>query len=196
MSKKKPRSQEQSGTVYQLKVTLLEVKPAIWRRFQVRANIKLADLHYCLQAVMDGWQDCHLHQFQINGEYYGPPCDGIGFDPEWKDLNEHRFRLNGLIVPGCKFEYIYDMGDNWTHKILVEKELPPEPGVKYPICIGGANACPPEDCGGPWGYPDFIAAISDPKHPDHEDMVEWIGDDFDPTAFDIDAVNGNLREKA
>jgi len=195
MGKKKRQSRETSGTIYQLKVTLKGLKPPIWRRFQVAANIKLANLHYCLQAVM-GWYDSHLHQFTINGETYGPPDTGFGFEPEWQDLDESRFRLNDLTVPGCKFKYIYDMGDNWVHEIKVEKELPVDPGVKYPVCIKGANACPPEDCGGPWGYPDFLAAIADPKHPDHEHMVEWIGGDFDPAAFDINAVNRRLRATA
>jgi hypothetical protein len=92
-----------------------------------------------------------------------------------------------------KFTYTYDFGDNWRHVIQVEKVLAAEPGARYPRCVGGKRACPPEDCGGPWGYGDFLEAISNPKHPEHEDMLEWAGDEFDPEAFDLEAVNEELR---
>jgi hypothetical protein len=89
--------------------------------------------------------------------------------------------------------YEYDFGDSWEHELLVEKILPPEPGVRYPLCLKGKGACPPEDVGGVWGYDSFLEAIADPKHPEHDDMLEWVGGEFDPEAFDLDEVNEALR---
>jgi Plasmid pRiA4b ORF-3-like protein len=103
-------------------------------------------------------------------------------------------RLSRVVASGIKkFTYTYDFGDNWDHAILVEKTLEAEPGVRYPRCVGGKRACPPEDCGGPWGYGDFLEAVGDPRHPEHEEMLEWAGGEFDPEAFDIETVNEELR---
>jgi hypothetical protein len=89
--------------------------------------------------------------------------------------------------------YTYDFGDNWEHTIQIEKVVDAEPGIRYPRCIDGKRACPPEDCGGAWGYGDFLKAIQDPKHSEHEEMTEWIGGEFDPEEFDLAAVNNGLR---
>jgi len=102
-------------------------------------------------------------------------------------------RLNQIADAGAKFVYEYDFGDSWEHILLVEKVLPMEPDQQYPVCIKGKRACPPEDVGGVWGYYGFLEAIQDPDHPEHEDYLEWIGEDFDPEAFDLDAVNAALR---
>lgn len=178
--------------IYQIKVTLRDSKPPIWRRIQVPGDINLGKLHRILQVVM-GWTDSHLHQFIAGGVYYGEP------HPDYRDMglemrNEKRVKLNQLI-PGEKFKFIYeyDFGDSWQHELLVEKILLPEPGGRYPRCIKGKRACPPEDVGGVWGYDDFLAAISDPNHPEHEDMLQWVGGEFDPEAFDLDEVNEALR---
>jgi hypothetical protein len=175
--------------IYQLKVTLADIRPPIWRRIQVPGNTPLPLLHLMLQAAM-GWCNCHLHAFTINEVDYGAA------DPEFDSgmENETRIRLD-KVIPAAKmrFSYTYDFGDGWNHKILVEKILPPNPGVQYPVCLAGARACPPEDCGGPWGYGDFLRAINDPNHEEHKQLLEWVGGSFDPEAFDLDGVDGRLK---
>jgi len=175
--------------VYQIKVTLGGSKPPIWRRVLVRSDTSLGQLHGILQAVM-GWADYHLHQFIVGQTYYGVPHEDYG--SEMRD--ESRVRLK-QIVPSekFKFRYEYDFGDSWLHHLLVEKILPPEAGQYYPVCIKGKRACPPEDVGGIWGYDSFLEAVRNPDHPEHEDMLEWIGGEFDPEAFDLDEVNEALR---
>jgi hypothetical protein len=167
------------GIVYQLKVTLQDIKPPVWRRVQVK-DCSLGKLRDIIQVCMD-WEGYHLHAFDIGGEQYSEP------DPdrmmEYKD--ERRMKLSQVVGQGFKkFTYLYDFGDNWDHVIQVEKVLDAEAGVRYPRCIAGKRACPPEDCGGPWGYGDFLEAIQNPEHPDHEDILDWIGGEFDPEAFD------------
>ena len=100
------------------------------------------------------------------------------------------------VIKGAKdrFVYEYDFGDSWTHQIVVEKIVPSEGGQRYPVCIAGARACPPEDCGGIWGYHDFLEAIANPNHDEHESMTEWIGGSFDPEAFNLELINQRLRE--
>jgi hypothetical protein len=93
-----------------------------------------------------------------------------------------------------RFLYEYDFGDEWMHQVIVEERFPPEEGVRYPRCVGGERACPPEDCGGPWGYADFAEAARNPDHERHADILEWVGDEFDPEAFDIEAVNRQLAK--
>jgi hypothetical protein len=97
------------------------------------------------------------------------------------------------VQEGSTFLYIYDFGDYWRHRIVVEKVLPAEVGTKYPACIGGRRACPPEDCGGPWGYQECLAAIADPDHEEHESMLTWVGGSFDPDAFDAGEFEHRLQ---
>lgn len=178
--------------VYQLKITLLGSKPPIWRRVQAPSEITLERLHWVLQNAM-GWTNSHMHQFKMGKIYYGAtyPEDFDGM-PETRD--EREARLHDLVSrPKAKFVYEYDFGDGWEHEIMLEKILTPEPGTKYPVCIEGKRACPPEDCGGIWGYAELLDTIKDPNHPEHEDMLEWLGGDFDPEAFNVEAVNKNLR---
>jgi Plasmid pRiA4b ORF-3-like protein len=180
--------------IYQLKVTLQDSKPPIWRRVQVPADIKLSHLHNVLQLVM-GWDNAHLHQFIIDGTYYGmtgPDLDMMDMEVE----DERKVKLNAVVGPKGKFVYEYDFGDSWEHRIVVEKALPPEAGTKYPLCTAGARNGPPEDCGGIWGYADLLAALKDPKHPEHDDMEEWIGGEFDPEAFDLEEINSRLGHLA
>lgn len=176
-------------SIYQIKVTLRGSKPPIWRRIQVRSDITLGQLHHILQNVMD-WDGYHLHQFIVGGIYYGEPHPDYGFDM----IDENRIELN-QIVSGAKFKftYEYDFGDSWEHILLVEKILPPEQGQHYPLCVKGKLACPPEDVGGIWGYYGFLEAIRDPKHPEHEDYLEWCGGGFDADAFDLAAINERLQ---
>ena len=180
---------KQPDSIYQLKVTLNNSKPLIWRRIQVNSDITLYKLHQILQVVM-GWFNSHLHQFIVRGQYYGTPDPDFGFEVK----NEKRIKLNQIVSrAGDKFIYEYDFGDGWKHIILLEKILQPEAGVRYPICLEGKRACPPEDCGGIWGYYNLLKAIQDPAHPEHEDMLEWLGDGFDPEEFDLEVINEELK---
>jgi hypothetical protein len=179
--------------VVELKITLSGTKPPIWRRFAVDSAVTLATLHDVIQIVM-GWGNCHLHQFIINGEYFGP----TDLDLDLEDLSDERkVKLRDIADrPKAKFQYEYDFGDGWRHGLEIRKVGPPEDGVTYPLCLAGALACPPEDCGGVWGYAEFLAAIQDPKHENHKEMLDWIGGAFEPNAFDLDAVNRHLRASA
>jgi hypothetical protein len=175
--------------VYQIKVTLKGSKPPIWRRMQVTSETTLVKLHRILQRVM-GWEGSHLYQFVIGGIVYGDP----GMLGEL-DVEDARTVTLDTLVRGekSKFLYEYDFGDSWEHELLVEKILPQEEGKRYPLCLTGKRACPPEDCGGIWGYADFLEAIHDPKHPEHDEMLAWVGGEFDPDAFDLEEVNTQLQ---
>ncbi len=176
--------------VYQMKVTLEDSKPPIWRRFQVTSDTTLYKLHKILQVVM-GWSGAHLHQFIIDDKHYGEPHPDYSF----RMINERTVRLNQVVSEEkTKFYYEYDFGDSWYHKILIEKILPLEPDKHYPVCLKGKRARPPEDCGGIGGYYDFLKAIQDSNNPEHEHMLEWVGGSFDPEAFDLDEINRELRK--
>ena len=177
-------------SVYRLKITLRGTKPPIWRRIDVPDSARLDHLNLMIQAAM-GWTNSHLHEFSIADERFGMRHDD--FESDCADEKNHR--LGELIQrEKSKFGFIYDFGDGWEHDIVVEKISPPEPGVKYPRCTAGARACPPEDCGGPWGYLEFLSAIGDPKHEEHESMLEWIGGQFDPEAFDVRDADAAVRD--
>jgi hypothetical protein len=177
---------------YQLKVTLKGSKPPIWRRIQVTSDTTLVKLHRILQRVM-GWEGYHLDQFVIGGFAYGDP--GLLGELEAEDA---RLVTLETIVRGeqFKFLYEYDFGESWEHELRIEKTLPLEEGKRYPVCLTGKRACPPEDCGGIWGYASFLEAIQDPTHPEHEEMVAWVGREFDPDAFDLDGVSTELQRLA
>lgn len=185
-TQKKPSS---SKTIYQLKITLKNIKPPIWRRFQVLSSTTLEQLHEIIQSVMD-WGNCHLHQFVISGVEYGKPEPAFDFHVH----DEKKIKLSQVVTgEKFKFHYVYDFGDDWEHEIILEKILPSESEVIYPICVKGKRACPPENCGGPWGYQDFLAAIQDSSHPEHENTLEWLIYDFDPEYFDLDDINERLE---
>ncbi len=190
--KRRSRPASTSDLLFQFKITLLDIKPAIWRRIQVR-DCTLGDLHEFIQGAM-GWWNFHLHQFDIYGEQYGPSSlDDIDFDLEV--IDEESVRLSDLLpISGKKtrWMYEYDFGDDWRHEILFEGYPPVEKGTKYPICLEGERACPPEDCGGPWGFPNYLKAIADPEHEEHDELLEW-GGAFDPEAFDANAATKAMR---
>ncbi len=176
--------------IYQLKVTLEDIRPPIWRRIEVAGDTPLAKLHRILQTAF-GWHNSHLHAFGVGETTYGAP------HPDFDDggmKNERRFKLCD-IAPDVKskFRYEYDFGDGWLHLAQVEKIFDAAPDGVYPLCIKGKRACPPEDCGGPPGYDLFLEAIADPEHEEHNDLLEWVGGAFDPEAFDQNAVNQALR---
>lgn len=182
-----PTQRAAEASIYQVRVTLQELEPLLWRRFLVRSDVTLAKLHHVLQVVM-GWTDSHLHQFIVGERAYGVPDPDYGDDMVMHD--ERRPRLS-QVAPGqgAEFHYEYDFGDSWQHHLVVERVLPPDPGLRHARCLAGERACPPEDVGGVWGYAEFLEALHDPSHPEHDEYLEWIGGEFDPEAFDVDEVN-------
>lgn len=177
-----------SRQIYTLKITLADVIPPVWRRIAVPAAYTLDRLHRAIQLAM-GWQDCHLHSFEIAGTQYGvPDPDGL------LDLrDELDVRLDAVVTKDSRFTYTYDFGDWWEHHVLAEAVADAEPGERYPACTGGAGACPPEDVGGVYGYEQLLAAIADPKHPEHAAMREWLGRRHDPAAFDAARATALMR---
>jgi hypothetical protein len=172
---------------------LRDIQPPIWRRIQVWEDTTLAQLHTVLQIVM-GWEDYHLHDFVIGRRLYSVPDPDDEMN-ERKVIDERRVPL-GQVVPrvGTQFAYLYDFGDNWEHDLLLEGILLPEAATPYPKCIGGERRTPPEDVGGTGGYEDYLAALADPEHEEHESMLEWRGP-FDPETYSADQVNQGLQKK-
>lgn len=176
--------------IYQLKVTIRDIRPPIWRRIQVESSTSLSKLHLIIQAAM-GWYNCHLHSFSIDGVEYGDPEHSYGL--ELRD--ENKAKLGSLIKQEkAKLFYTYDFGDSWEHLILVEKILPKETKISYSTCIKAKRACPPEDCGGAWGYLEFLEAIQNPNHPERENFLEWLEEDFDSEFCDLKEINQRLSE--
>ncbi|MCK5243347.1 plasmid pRiA4b ORF-3 family protein [bacterium] len=174
-------------TTYQFKITLDEINPSIWRRFKVDANINMHDLAYAILAVM-GWAGGHLHQFIIDEVFYGVPNDEFPSRYETKD--EREFKLSDIPSQKLnKFKFEYDFGDGWTHTLELEKTFESDIELKHPVCIEGARNCPPEDCGGIPGYENLVEAMQDPKHPEREELLEWLGKEYDPEDFDIGEIN-------
>jgi hypothetical protein len=181
----------EDGALLQLKVTLRGVsKPPVWRRVLVPATITLGDLHEVIASAM-GWGGGHLHVFSDGAVEYGTPDGELGFE------DEDAIALDEVLSePGDRITYTYDFGDDWEHDIRLEKVLPPDPGAVVPACLAGKGACPPEDCGGAWGYADLKEAIADPAHDEHAELLGWLGlddpSDFAPAAFDLDSANARL----
>ena len=189
--KQRRRPDSKSDLLIQLKVTLLEIRPTIWRRIQVK-NCTLGDLHEHIQTAM-GWENCHMHEFVIDGERYGIPTPG-DFGAETKD--ESRVRLSELLPKSGKrfrFQYVYDFGDDWRHEILFEGYPLLEKAKKYPLCLEGERACPPDDIGGPWGYAEFLDALSDSDHERHDEFMEWSGS-FNPEDLSVEQVTRAMRK--
>lgn len=182
-----------SERLFQFRITLKDLQPAIWRRIQVR-DATVDKLHEHVQTSM-GWTNSHLHEFQVNGARYG---DLELLDDGFEDFEciDSRVTRISEIVPKSgerfRFEYQYDFGDGWEHEILFEGCLRAVPGARYPICVEGERACPPEDVGGVWGYPDFLEAIADPDNEDHDRLLEWSGP-FDPNQFDAEKATRSMR---
>lgn len=189
MAKKARKPLDLTLPIFQATIGLQHVDPPIWRRVLL-SDCDLEELHEIIQIVM-GWEDMHPHAFVIDGEDYGNLRHGGDFDYDSRFV-----RLSEVVENGhSRFQYDYDFGDDWKHLIEVEKTLPAEEGVRYPRCVEGERACPPEDSGGPYGYPDLLEKLQDPQHEEHEETLEWVGDGFDPEAFDLDAVNAELLRR-
>jgi len=189
---KSPRTPD---AVYQIKITLLDTQPPIWRRIQVQ-DCTLEKLHELIQTAM-GWTNSHMHHFRKGEQHYGDPMLMQENFKEMEYKDSTRTKVSDLLPKSGKrfrFEYEYDFGDSWHHEVLFEKCVEAEVGQSYPLCLEGARACPPEDVGGAWGYPDFVEAIQDEGHERHEELLEWVGGSFDPEAFDPAATTKRMKK--
>ena len=174
--------------VFWLRISLLDHQPEIWRRVLVPGSRRRDKLHLVFQEVM-GWTNSHLHRFRIGDALYGTHFD------DWPDeeLHEVKYKLADVAHQGDRFRYDYDFGDSWKHEVLVERTDTIRPVLKFAVCLDGANACPPEDCGGTGGYADLLEALSNPGHEEHERYQWWAGEGFDPAAFSVAAANAALQ---
>jgi len=175
-------------SLYRLKVSLLEIKPPIWRRLEVPASIKLCCLHTAVQVAM-GWTDSHLHQFEKGSKRWGVP--------EWDEfdelglIDERETRLDDILqTEGDSMVYQYDFGDDWQHRVVLENVLPANASAR-PVCIAGERRCPPEDVGGVSGYEEFLEVIFNPAHREYEHYLGWAGGHF-LDQFDLKAANAKL----
>lgn len=176
------------GKALQFRITLECITPAIWRRMLVPARYSFWDLHVAIQDVM-GWTDTHLHLFRITNpktgitEEFGIP-DEEGIVGDVPCLAGWKFPIaNYFIEPGTKAEYEYDFGDDWQHQVVLEAIVDRIVGKKYPVCVAGERACPPEDCGGVHGYEELIRIIANPSDEEYRNTMEWVGPYFHPEAF-------------
>jgi Plasmid pRiA4b ORF-3-like protein len=169
----------------QVRITLKDVdSPPVWRRVVIPAAYSLDRVHAVIQAAM-GWEDYHLHAFRAGGVGYAAPS----LDDELGYRDEAEVRLADLAMTAKRFEYEYDFGDSWEHELVVEaREVAADDGV-YPACVAGEGACPPEDCGGSYGFAEFKGLLAGPPSAEREEMLEWAGGDYDPGRFDLAAAN-------
>jgi hypothetical protein len=193
-----PRQEAAPPAIHQLKITLRHLQPAVWRRIQAPNDLTLGQLHEVIQIVM-GWYNCHLHEFRLGEARFGMKEDPMGDPLELEaddsfDENDYRLCELGLRTKS-KLGYEYDFGDGWEHQIVLEKVLPAQ--AKFvPVCLKGERACPVEDSGGAWGYIEKLAIRANPKHPEHEEIAEWMGANFDPEAFNLEWINDRLASLA
>lgn len=171
---------------YLLKVQLCDISPAIWRSFTVSADITLGDLHTLLQVIM-GWTNSHLHGFRDEENCYGP------FDEELEDqVDENNVLLSDVFrKKESSLVYYYDFGDGWEHQITCEEVLLKTPETEV---IDGKRACPPDDCGGVPGYYRILEAFADSNDDEHDDLMDWLSDDYDPKFFDAEQINRALKK--
>lgn len=188
MSKTSAPQRPASAQAYQLYVELEWVRPKVWRRLLVPITIDLPLLHATL-LFGTGWQGGHIHEFVFGHDRYGRKEPGLDLDDV---MDEERMTLREALGARQTFVYVYDSGDDWRHKVKVEKIVTLDEPISSGVCIGGENACPPEDVGGAPGYEEFLAALADPDDPQHDELKAWIGGPFDPTAFDVAEVNERL----
>jgi hypothetical protein len=170
--------------VFQMRITLSYVDdPPVWRQVLIPASYTLAQVHKVIQAAM-GWENCHMHSFQIGRTSYGPDPDGeLGFADETKT------RLGDVARVRTRIGYEYDFGDGWEHELVIEARLAAEADKTYPACIAGEGACPPEDSGGAYSFGELKEVLAGPPSDERDEMREWAGEDYDPARFDLAAAN-------
>jgi len=182
------------AAVYRFKIVLQDSDPAIWRRIETR-DVALEQLHALIQTAM-GWTNSHLHQFEIGGSRYTDPRFLIGNLDDFGAIDYSGLRVSDLVAKQrakLRIGYEYDFGDGWRHEVVLENVTESEPGIRYPRCIDGERACPPEDVGGVYGFADYVEAIANPSHSAHDDYLEWHGP-FDPTEFDAAKATRRMRK--
>ncbi len=185
---------KQLRSTYQVKITLQDSRPPIWRKLLVHSNISLSGFHAVIQSSM-GWQNSHLHQFEKDKAFYGIPDDEFTGGTGIAIKDESAYKLSNLLKKEKDWlDYEYDFGDGWRHKVILEKILPYDLSVKIAKCVTGKMTCPPEDCGGIWRYQDLLEIIKDPSHPEYNETFDWLGEDFDPDYFNLEKVNEMLFE--
>jgi hypothetical protein len=189
MPKSTPKAKPQAPTVLRLRITLEEVDPPIWRRLFVPSGVPLAKLHDIIQVAM-GWTDSHLHAFTIGTTRYGMDLD----DFIEGELDEKKFTVRSAVGDERRFRYEYDFGDDWQHQVVVEEVIKVPAELPFAVCLDGQRSCPPEDCGGPYGYANLLNALEDPGHEEHDEYIEWVGKDFDPEEFDLATTNVILQK--
>lgn len=169
---------------YQFNVRLRHISPPVWRRILLKSDASFWDLHCAIQDCM-AWKNLHMHEFMCeneeSGESYHISIDDSDFRDDLNEKNE--LIRNHLKSEGDSCLYTYDFGDGWEHMIELDAIITPEEGQTLPLCTDGSRACPPEDCGGPWGYEELLEALADPSHSEHKSMKEWIPENFDPEHF-------------
>jgi hypothetical protein len=183
--------------IYQFKIQLKNIsKPPVWRQVLVPEKFTFHDLHQLIQLVF-GWENCHLYQFSPTG-YGSNPVIAIPLKDDWEqpDRNAKTTKLEEFFTTEKQsFVYIYDFGDDWTHQIVLEKILSEE--LKHPVCLAGKGACPPEDCGGPWGYENIKQILANPSHEEYEGMKDWLclddDEEWDVNLFDREEINKVLQ---
>lgn len=181
--------------IYQIQILLQDSKPRIWRRVLVSSDMLLPDLHKVIQTTM-GWVNAHLHQFIKNGRFYTLKMDDDIYWDELDNVDYKNIRISELLSKEKeRIQYEYDFGDSWKHSIILEKILPFDKNMKYPVCLKGKMNCPPEDCGGVWGYANMLEILKNPEHEEYEEFAEWLEEDFDPEHFDIEEVNEMLQSE-
>lgn len=193
-SRRRGQVDDGQNAVYRFKIILQETAPPIWRRIETK-DVELATLHGLIQTAM-GWTNTHLHQFEIAGARYTDPRFMTGDFDDFGAVDYSGIRIGDLASkhgPKLRMGYEYDFGDDWRHEVVLEKVTQSEPGAKYPRCIDGERACPPEDIGGVFGFADYVEAIANPTHSAHRELLEWNGP-FDPARFDAAQATRRMRK--
>ncbi len=193
MPRRSPAAARVSSHAYQMRIYLKGTRPRIWRRFVASPETRLDELHEIVQIVM-GWEDCHLHMFAAGKRRFQLPTpwdDVRGFGPPVSDEREYRI---GQILTREKdwIDYVYDFGDHWDHRIVLQRILSEAPDEGVPSCLSGKCNCPPEDSGGLWGFYHKLEIVADPDHEEHDWIREWMGG-YDPDDFSVDEVNAQLQ---
>lgn len=182
-------------SIYQIQIALNGTKPKIWRRILIPSDLLLTDFHNIIQVTM-GWENAHLHQFIKNKIFY---LVRFHDDDFWDEMNnidyiKMKIRVSDLLKKeNEKIIYEYDFGDGWEHELILEKILPVDKNIEYPVCLAGEMNCPPEDCGGIWGYANILEILAHPDHDEYEDVMEWLGGEFDPEYFNVEEKNELLK---
>ena len=186
MAKKKQVKRRQPK-VYEIRISLRGTEPLVWRKVLIHEFVDLSDLHMLIQMVM-GWENRHLYSFTINEQKFTDEDSAL-------EINQNETEgvsLNEVLGDSKEFSYTYDFGDGWQHHLEITEVLDHDPRMQYPACIGGENACPPEDCGGPPGFDNFKTVIAGKDSPEKNDLLAWVGGYYNPSTFDPNFVNKRL----